>query len=474
MKILVFGTGKFYINRRQSIKEYGDEIVGFIDNKATDIVAFEGREVFLPSNIKNLSYDAILLMSTDYRSMRHQLLKLGEKIEKIYDWNRYNCEKQRGIIKLYPNLKNDNLSKKNVLIISDILNYNGATLAISHATVALMKLGYNVTLSAAGANDKFLNEMIDHNIQVILVPCIPYIGNAELDWMRQYDIIVVNVFQMIRIAYVVSKYKPLLWWVHEPSERFEEIYRDTIACFPYENRNIINRRIYICAVSNLAKMNFEKYHPNMVNAILPYGISDESKSGLKKGNDIVFAIIGPVVERKGQIYFLKAISMLDEKIKNKSKFLIIGSERIGTDYYKKVASESANIPHLIFTGELTRKKMKEIFTDIDVVVCASLEETMSLTITEGMMHGKVCITTDATGMADYIVEGENGFVCSAGDYMDLSKKMKYVIENYDSMENVRRKARATYEKIFSLESFAQRLEKELSNCEKSYYKETIE
>lgn len=101
---------------------------------------------------------------------------------------------------------------------------------------------------------------------------------------------------------------------------------------------------------------------------------------------------------------------------------------------------------------------------IDVVVCAS-EETLSLTIVEGMMNSKICITTDNTGIAEYIEDGVNGFICKAGNADSLAEKMKYIIDHFNELDEVRKNARKTYEKFFTLDILGENLERELKLSE---------
>jgi glycosyltransferase involved in cell wall biosynthesis len=97
-----------------------------------------------------------------------------------------------------------------------------------------------------------------------------------------------------------------------------------------------------------------------------------------------------------------------------------------------------------------------------------MEETMSITIVEGMMCGKACITTDATGVAEYIVNGKNGLICNVGDVNDLKDKMSYLINNSDKRLQMGIEARQTYENYFTLEKFGERLEDEIDCVLKDY------
>lgn len=102
-----------------------------------------------------------------------------------------------------------------------------------------------------------------------------------------------------------------------------------------------------------------------------------------------------------------------------------------------------------------------LYRQIDTIICFSYEETMSLTVIEGMMHNKTCITTDQTGVAEYIEDYINGFICRAGDAGDLADKCKWILTHKKECEMIAQNAHKTYEKYFTLEQLGQRLEKEL-------------
>ena len=102
-------------------------------------------------------------------------------------------------------------------------------------------------------------------------------------------------------------------------------------------------------------------------------------------------------------------------------------------------------------GLLTREEMYNIYSQIDVVVCTSKEETMSNAIVEGMMMKKVCITTENTGVASYIENGKSGFIVPVGDEKVLRNTIKWIIDNKDQIHKIGEKARIVYKKYFSMD-----------------------
>ncbi len=461
-KIIIFGAGKFYENRRNQF--FPDiEIVAFIDNDHQLYGKYIDRKpITLPNQIEQFSYDKIVLMSikTNADEMKEQLIRLGVDEKKIWLWEEFKKDMGRGRLKLYSGNKELIEGGKKVLIISTYLHYNGATVVIAHAAEILQKRGYNIVLAAPGGTYKYVNEMNNKGINVVICPSLPYLHQEEFFWIQQFDLVLVNVFQMIQCACEISKVKPVLWWIHEPKELYEE----TIYQFN-EYANLDNMsKINIYAVSSIARKNFNSYFPERINATLGFGIPDENVQGIRIKNkkDITFAIIGAVFPLKAQDTFIRAIELLDEDEKKDVQFWIVGSIW-ESDYSNEIKRGASKEPSIKILGELTRDEMNKAYADIDVVVCPSLEETVSLAIVEGMMHGKVCVTSDAVGMADYIIEGKNGFIHQVGDYVTLSEKMKWIIKHRNKISEIGIHARKTYEEHFTLEKFADRLESAIIN-----------
>lgn len=180
---------------------------------------------------------------------------------------------------------------------------------------------------------------------------------------------------------------------------------------------------------------------------------------------VVFAIIGSVCEGKAQDIFCRAVEKMKDK--EKAEFWIIG--KYGEDEYSKEICRMAHMEKTIrMLGLMTREEIYNSFPVIDVVVCASREDSLPIVMTEGMMFGKVCITTDATGTADYIREGENGFVVPAGDADALAGRMEWILAHRDKLMDMGKNARKTYEGHFTMEIFGENLERALLETKREW------
>ena len=120
-----------------------------------------------------------------------------------------------------------------------------------------------------------------------------------------------------------------------------------------------------------------------------------------------------------------------------------------------------SLPFAHYKGVLTRSEMEEAYQRIDVVVCASQEETLSAVCIEGLMHAKVCLTTRNTGIADYLSDGVNGFLCQDNKPEHLPGVLERILDVRSRWEAIGHRGRDVYEANFSFEKFGNRLEREL-------------
>ncbi len=467
VRILLFGTGRFYQRRKEELAKalYGDKIIGFIDNRAKEIGTFEEKPVYLPRDVLVLDFDYIVLMSISFLEMKEQLLGLGVQRKKILVWEQYQATKPRLLRKDFLRKTKQPISNgKRVLVISVSLFLNGGSMAICYMVEELFHRGWNVTLLVPGGARELICALQQRGIDVIVVPGLMFCEERYLRPWMQFDVVIVNVYQNIRLAYLFSKFVPTFWWIHEPSARYAPtLYPLHRKLFPQLDTASWMGRVRIVAVSQMAKRNFEDYYPEQVDYVLPLGERAPEHIIFEKmtGSPLRFAIIGSVVERKGQDVFLQAVRLLPESLRQQAEFLIIGEDDPASSYGKLLSSLAEGIPQVRFQAPLLREQMMALFPKLDVIVCASREETLSMTVVEGMMFGKICITTDATGIAEYIEDGKNGYIVPAGDAAELASCMKHVLEHANALDALRHAARATYENTFAMDVFGDHLEAEL-------------
>jgi glycosyltransferase involved in cell wall biosynthesis len=81
----------------------------------------------------------------------------------------------------------------------------------------------------------------------------------------------------------------------------------------------------------------------------------------------------------------------------------------------------------------------------------SLWEGCPVSLLESMGYGIASIATDV-GDVPYIIEnGKDGFIVEKNDYLKLSEKIIYLIENEEERKKIGEKAREKIKKYFSYE-----------------------
>ncbi len=463
MKIIIFGVGNYYQKRKKELATFKQmEVIAFSDNNETLWgKEVDGFQVISPDQIKNFSYDMILIMSTYRDEIFSQLILLGIERLKISFWELFRSEYLQGKREVFIGRDTKKTSDNKVLIISNYLDYHGGAMVSVYAAIVMQDRGYNVVLSASMGNKEFIEETVNKGITVVICPSLPYIYEKEKELINQFDLIIVNTLPMLQSAYVCGELKPTIWWIHESKDIYGAVLSKPWNCV--EESKLDNLNIY--AVSNLAKNNFNKLFNNRINKTLCYGIPDvtlDESLTKRKQDKVIFAIIGNICENKAHDIFVEAASSL--KYKESAEFWIIGNcpdNAFGKEIYAKVH----NIDSMKLLGVLTRKEMQNTLRQIDVVVCASREETMSIVVNEGMMMGKICITTENTGVADYIQDGKNGFVVPPGNAPALRNRMEWIIIHKDDITKIGKEARKTYEQYFTMEAFGKNLEKVLTETE---------
>lgn len=466
MNIILFGLGKFYKENRETLQGTSDlEIAALTDNNtALWGQKVDGTWVIPPTEIQSVQYDNILIMSLYKNEIFQQLLDLGVDEECIFTWDRFLAGQLSDSVKEFSEVPIEEGTGRNVLIVSQELGYDGGSLAVWNAAMAMKRYDMAVCIAVSGGNGKLINEIKSQGIMIVICPTLPYVFDMEKEWIGKFDVIMVNLFTMLESAYEISKFRPVLWWIHEA----EFIYQPILDKYPVSVRKEQFLKVNICSVSRAARENFNQMFDDKCKNILMLGIPDEA-SGMAQNiqcrERIVFAVIGTIYPIKAQHIFVSAAANMANG--QNAEFWIIGRPA-DSDYYQKIEGMCHSQPHVKLLGELTRKKLYDIFREIDVVVCTSPYESLPTVIIEAMMFGKVCITTENTGIVDYIQDGVNGYVVPVENVTALSETMERIMDNQNGLDKIKAAARETYEKYFTLEVFGMHLKRALMEAEQKW------
>lgn len=198
------------------------------------------------------------------------------------------------------------------------------------------------------------------------------------------------------------------------------------------------------------------------NAVDPNEFNPEHQDGSFReelaidGHSVLFGIIGEVLPLKGQLDFVEAAVKVCKYYEN-ARFVIIGE---GSKKYVK------HINTFIRDNSLTdkikfvpfRPNISTVFSDLDVVVNASMIEGFSRTILEAMACAKPVIATRVGGNPEAVQDGVTGFLVPPKDASSLAEAMMELIKSPEKMTEMGSQARQRVCENFTPQITARKIE----------------
>lgn len=179
-----------------------------------------------------------------------------------------------------------------------------------------------------------------------------------------------------------------------------------------------------------------------------------SPAGIETGTTR-FLMIGRLLRDKGVYeYAAAAKKMLGNGIR--AEFHLLGD----IDQDNPAAIRQSELDAWIQEGILDYKgyarDIRPFICEADCMVLPSYREGMPRVILEGMAMGKPCITTDAPGCKDAVVDGQTGFLCKVANADSLYEMLKkFVLLDKKTQHQFGKNARERAEKLFSTETINQ-------------------
>ena len=450
-RIIIFGIGVFFNTRKNLL--LSDQVVAFIDNSidVDNNQKLYGKDLCNPEQIKHLDYEFVVLVSLKADEMKNQLLSLGVNEKRILHYEEYIDMEYGSQIHVYEADRAE-IKIRKIAFMAPFLDNTGSSVAMCNAAKVL-SLDYDVDILTSQADDMVIRNLTKNSIGVMIIPSIFTVKYHQCRYLHRYDFFICNTVYMLCLYTELCRFKRTMLWIHDPYL----CSKYSVQCMREKNRKIDSfNGIY--AVSNVARKAFYSAVGSECNiGLLSYGIPDKRQNH-SLGSKIVFAILGTVYNGKGQDIFIDAALNLSPDITDKCEFWIIGEYAERSSYYLDMQNLILKHSNIFFKGAMEKKTVEQLYAQIDVVVSASRSDMLPTVIAEGMMNQLVVVTSDATGMADYIEDGYNGFVFQSENVRMLTEKMEYIVQNFSKLNHVKENARKTYEKFFTNSQFKKNLE----------------
>lgn len=184
-------------------------------------------------------------------------------------------------------------------------------------------------------------------------------------------------------------------------------------------------------------------------------LSPDKKTYFQNGRINIFCI-GKYQQRKNLWMMIYAVEKLGKKYPLHLTITGELSNRFHQEYYDKITAyvkEHGMEGQVTFYSNLNKTRVMEEYAKADLYVIPSTGEPASITVIEGMSHSIPVISGSDNGSANYIVEGETGYVFEDCSQQDLEDKMELIIRDRDRLIEMGKAAYVHVEKNFQFERY---------------------
>lgn len=173
--------------------------------------------------------------------------------------------------------------------------------------------------------------------------------------------------------------------------------------------------------SKAIKESFEELYGRVSNSFLCYsGIPEINIKPLLRSyeNEIkTFLFVGLLIPRKNPTTIIKA---LNKSYKNKNFHINFVGEGPEKKRIQLLAQDLGMESNISLLGRIPRDEVFEMMNKSDYFIMLSKPETLGLVYLEAMSMGCITIGSKDEGIDGIIQHGVNGFLCDAGDDVQLS------------------------------------------------------
>jgi glycosyltransferase involved in cell wall biosynthesis len=290
-------------------------------------------------------------------------------------------------------------------------------------------------------------------IPVIIDPLVKK-GHESFERLaRHFDCIIANTIFGAPIVHGARKADvPVLWWLHETLAGAHFLREDP------KLRSALPIADVVLAPSEWAAIIYRPFRDRPVeclrNAIPDLAADAPAQLFQKKSESepLEFLLLGTLERRKGQDVLLEAVASLSPELQSAGKFRIVGRVH-DKEFGKKVGALAKDLRNVEITGPVSHGVAVEAIKRADVLVCASRDEAMPVTIMEAMSLGKAIVSTAVGEIPEILRDGENGLVVRPEAPAELERALRRLMSDRALLQRLARNARVTYEQQFSMERF---------------------
>lgn len=262
-----------------------------------------------------------------------------------------------------------------------------------------------------------------------------------------------------RLVHFLSKI-PLVYTEHNKQERYNKI-TFLINKFSFNFQNLA------IAVSDDTKESIEKnIHPKIevktiLNGVNTNDFQKNEASGIElrkklgiTDDEILIGTIAVFRFQKRIEEWLEVIKMAHDK-NPKVRGIVIGDGLLKPEIHKKWVD--LGLQNIVIMAGL-QTEVKPYLSAMDIYMMTSSFEGLPIALLEAMSMTCPIVTTDAGGIKEMIVDGENGLMVSVENWKQLAEKIEILNQNQNLKLAISEAARKTVLEKFSMNRMVKDLE----------------
>ncbi len=345
------------------------------------------------------------------------------------------------------------VSKKDAFIISHDLTRSGAPKVVVDMVQVLQADGYMVTVGSPydGAYRDVLSAM---GVTVIIDPLITSGHDASLDFVRNFDLCIVNTIVGWRAVRALNDDMQVYWYTHET-----RLVEEFAANQPGFVEFLETAKLNVWAGSEESAAYLRRYGADP--QIMEYGADDITSTVVELQTSI--SVFGTFEPRKGQDLAVLSFQLLSEEQRKNVVLKFFG--RVNDEHFRRETVRLARGSHQIeFHGELNYERYREELERADIVFIPSRDDTLPLVSLDALALGKPLLLSRATGTSSYVVDGASAFVADHPETSMMAAKMAQLLGDPALRAKVAEGGRAVFARQFTRSAFRDRLIKRVEGA----------
>ncbi len=448
MKIIIWGTGRYYNRIKESIL-YENEVRIVDSDESKWGKEIDGHEIMSPETIdRNWCHYLIVAVKNcgeiikkldDMAFPKQQIMLFNDAVDyfmgmpsihkggKTISWEEW-FQKSR---------------KKKIVLMVHELSHTGVPIVIMRTALLFKEMGYDALIwsDSGGTLEKNLQQ--DYLEYVIGFHCCVQ-NNVHLNHLDGVDLFLVGTISMTNaINYLSYTRRPIILWSHESEERAFKMYQRPT--YPL---------VKFAAVSDRTRYAMKSWWGLEEKDIVDLNYFIENDEVDHSENEtLLIAVVGSVCKRKGQDILGKAWNNVDETKRNNCRIVIVGP----TPHKEYLDELKRDYPDLEVLGEVSDEELKRLYTEIDLLICPSRDDPMPSVVTQAFQQEIPVIVSTETGQSKYISNGKNGFIFESDNELELTKTIEAALDDMTRLKEIGKQGKLIYESRFSKRSTKEQL-----------------